>query len=76
MATNCYIPIGGGYEYCKLRVGIVMRNATGQEIYIQPGDAENAACANFDALDEISLDASDPKRGQIANMLFGEYFGG
>ncbi len=69
-----YMPLGGGYEYAALRVGLVVRNPQGREIYCQPGDDENAMRENLAALDEISLDADDPKRGTIADMLLGEYF--
>ena len=69
-----YQPIGGGYAYCALRHGLVIRNPQGHEIYVQPGDEEHTMRDNLDALDEISLDADCPKRGAIADMLLGEYF--
>lgn len=69
-----YMPLGGGYAYCALRVGLVVRNPQGREVYVQPGDDENAMRANLEALDEWSLDADCPKRGMVADMLLGEYF--
>ena len=69
-----YMPIGGGYEYAALRIGLSIRNPDGLEIYIQPGDDEITMRENLTALDEISLDAENIKRGQIADMILGEYF--
>lgn len=66
--------IGGGYSLMALRVGMVIRNPAGQEIYVQPGDAEAAMMANVEALDEISDDVTDAKRGTIADMMLAEYF--
>jgi hypothetical protein len=71
---TAYQPLGGGYAYASLRVGLTVRNPEGREIYIQPGDDESAMRANLEALDEISLDSDDEKRGIIADMLLGEYF--
>lgn len=73
-ARIAYMPIGGGYEYAALRVGLMVRNPAGLEVYIQMGDDANAMRANLAALDEISLDADDPKRGIIADMLLSDYF--
>lgn len=73
---SVYQEIGGGYSFASLRVGMVVRNdKTGQEIYCQPGDDENAMRANIEALDEISEDVADAKRGTIADMMLGVYFG-
>lgn len=69
-----YLPIAGGYSYAPLRVGMVIRNPDGKEIYCQPGDDESAMRENIEALDEISEDVSDAKRGTIADMMLGEYF--
>lgn len=69
-----YMPIGGGYEYAALRCGLSIRHPNGKEIYVQMGDDETIMRENLAALDEISLDASDEKRGTIADMLLGEYF--
>jgi hypothetical protein len=68
-----YQPIGGGYEYAALRIGLSIRNPQGKEIYVQPGD-EIAMREKLAALDEISLDAEDAERGAIADMLLGDYF--
>lgn len=69
-----YQEIGGGYSFATLRVGMTIRNPAGREIYIQPGDDENAMRENIAALDEISEDVTDAKRGTIADMVLGEYF--
>lgn len=74
MIGTSYQPIGGGYAYCALRNGLVIRNPLGAEIYAQPGDAENTMRDNLAALDEISLSAADSKRAIIADMLLGDYF--
>lgn len=70
-----YQPIGGGYAYATLRVGLIVRNPAGQEIYCQPGDDENAMRDNIAALDEISLNTDCSKRGIIADMVLSDYFG-
>lgn len=69
-----YEPIGGGYSYASLRVGLVVRNPEGREIYVQPGDDEAAMRANIEALDEWSENPADPKRGSIADMILGDCF--
>jgi hypothetical protein len=69
-----WMPIGGGYAYCALRVGLVVRNPEGQEIYIQPGDDEATMRANIEALDEVTLDPDDGKRAILSDMLLGVYF--
>jgi hypothetical protein len=69
-----YQPLGGGYAYASLRVGLVIQNPNGQEVYCQPGDDETAMRANLESLDEISLDCDNPKRATIADMLLSEYF--
>jgi hypothetical protein len=71
---SAYQEIGGGYSFASLRVGLVVRNPAGQEIYCQPGDDEEAMRENIAALDEISEDVTDAKRGTIADMMLGEYF--
>ena len=69
-----YMPIGGGYEYAALRCGLSIRNPIGKEIFVQMGDDEIIMRKNLSALDEISLDASDEKRGIIADMILSDYF--
>lgn len=69
-----YMPIGGGYEYAALRVGLTIRNPDGKEVYVQPGDDEAMMRENIAALDEISLDKDDPDRGAVAEMMLGDYF--
>jgi hypothetical protein len=66
-----FLAIADGWSYAPLRVGlIVRRDADGKQIYIQPGDDENAMRANIEALDEIP----DDKRATIAGMMLGDYF--
>jgi hypothetical protein len=70
-----YYEIGGGYSYAVCRSGgVAVRNAAGAEIFAQPGDDAKAMHDNIAALDEISEDISDAKRGTIADMILGEYF--
>ena len=69
-----WMPIGGGYAYCALRVGLVIRDPKGREIYVQPGDDEAAMRANIEALDEVSLDPDDGGRAILSDMLLGVYF--
>lgn len=69
-----YQEIGGGYSFASLRTGMAVRAPNGKEIYIQPGDDETAMRDNIAALDEISEDVADAKRGTIADMLLREYF--
>lgn len=69
-----YQPIGGGYEYASLRNGLSVRAPNGREIYCQPGDDESIMRENISALDEISLDPDNEKRGIIADMILGDYF--
>jgi hypothetical protein len=64
------IDIGGGYNYTALRIGLVVRNPAGIEIYVQPGDASATMLDNIAALDELP----DNKRGIVADMILGEYF--
>jgi len=49
-------------------------NPQGREVYFQPGDDEHAIRETLAALDEISLDESDPKRAMVADAVLGEYF--
>ena len=68
------MPLGGGYAYAALRVGLVVRNPQGREIYVQPGDDESIMRGNLDALDDVSVDVDDAQRAVIVDMLLGEYF--
>ena len=72
---SAYQEIGGGYSFAELRVGLIVRNSAGKEIFCQPGDDANAMRETIAALDEISEDTADAKRGIIADMALGEYFG-
>lgn len=69
-----YEAIGGGYAVAFMRVGLAIRNPQGRDIYVQPGDDESAMRDNIESLDEISTDVNDAKRGQIAEMILGNYF--
>jgi hypothetical protein len=71
-----YLAIGGGYSFAPLRVGMVVRNPEGKEIYCQPGDDTAAMEENISALDEVSEDVEDAKRGTIAGMMLADYFDG
>lgn len=74
LETDPYIQIGGGYSYCPLRVGLVVRNPAGREVYCQPGDNETAMRETIAAFGEISPIFSDAKYGTIVDMVLGEYF--
>jgi hypothetical protein len=74
MSRADFEPIGGDYSFQLLRVGMIVRAPNGQQIYIQPGDDESAMRENIAALDEVSKDVTDAKRGTIADMVLGEYF--
>jgi hypothetical protein len=69
-----YMPIGGGYAYCALRNGLVVRNPLGAEIYFQPGDDEAAIRDTIAALDEVSLDPDDGGRSILTDMALSVYF--
>jgi hypothetical protein len=69
-----YQKIGGGYKFAELRVSASLMAPNGREVYFQPGDDTATICDNVAALDEISEDVTDAKRGTIADMTFGEYF--
>lgn len=69
-----YMPIGCGYWYAALRVGLSLRHPSGREIYVQPGDAEALIRECIEALDEVSLDPDDKARGLCADIALGEYF--
>ena len=71
---TAFQPLGGGYAYASLRVGLTIVNPRGESIYVQPGDDESIMRDNLEALDEISLDVDDERRAAIADMLLGEYF--
>ncbi len=71
---TAYQPLGGGYAYASLRVGLSIIAPSGAEIYVQPGDAETAMRENLAALDDVSLDVDDPTRGRITDMLLSEHF--
>ena len=72
--STAYQPLGGGYAYASLRVGLVIRNPQGREIFCQPGDDENIMRENLDALGELSLDCDEPKRAMIADIMLSDYF--
>lgn len=65
-----YLAIGGGYSYCPLRVGLVLRNPAGRQVYFQPGDQEAAIRETFDALGEIDERSID----RVADIALSGYF--
>jgi hypothetical protein len=65
-----YQEIAGGYSFAQLRVGMVVKAPNGAEVYCQPGDDSAAMLANIESLDEIPAN----RRGQIADMILGDYF--
>ena len=73
---STYQDIGGGYKFAALRVGCSMIDPNGREVYFQPGDDTSLIIDTVEALDDISDDVNDAKRGAIADMAFGEYFFG
>lgn len=72
--ANGYQDIGGGYKFAELRVGACLMSPAGKEVYFQPGDDAAAIRETVDALDEISEDVADAKRGAVADISFSEYF--
>lgn len=71
---TAYQDIGGGYSYASLRVGMVVRNPAGQEVYCQPGDEETAMRETIEALEELSADVDSEKLAAVTDMALGEYF--
>ena len=65
-----YLAIGGGYSYCPLRVGLVLRNPAGQQVYFRPGDHESAIREMLDALGEIDERSID----RVADIALSGYF--
>lgn len=65
-----YLAIGGGYSYCPLRVGLVLRNPAGSEVYFQPGGQESAIRETFDALGEID----EGLINRLADIALSDYF--
>ena len=65
-----YITISESYSYAPLRVGLVLRNAHGVDVYVQPGDDESAIRDTIESLDELPND----KRDIIADMVLSDYF--
>lgn len=62
--------IAGGYSYQELRVGLILSNSDGKQVYFQPGDDTTAILETIEALEEIP----DNRRAQIADMALGDYF--
>lgn len=67
---NGYIQIAGGYSYAPTKIGKVLRNPAGKEVYFQPGDGETEFLAQIDAIAELP----ESKIDVIADMVFSEYF--
>lgn len=71
--TSPYLNIAGGYSYCPLRVGLVLRNPQGREVYFQPGDQESAFRETLEALAECD-DMPPAKVAVLTDMALGDYF--
>lgn len=66
-----YLSISLDYSYAPMRVGTAIRhNATGQDVYFQPGDASNGIRDIIEALDELP----DDKIDAITNIALEGYF--
>lgn len=68
--TEQFQEIPGGFRLWLCRVGKVLENAEGSQVYFQPGDDETALLETIEALEEIPAD----RQGIIADMALGEYF--
>jgi len=68
-----YQELAGGYSYCKLRVGLTVRNPQGREVYFQPGDCEFAILETIAALEEYA-DISADRQNVMADIALGDYF--
>ena len=65
-----YLNIAGGYKYAALRVGLVVMNPQGREVYFQPGDDESAIRDTIDAIGEVP----ENRQADVADMCLGDYF--
>ena len=59
-----YQPIGGGYAYSALRVGLVVRNPAGQEIYCQAGVVERLT------VNQIAAGSIPAREANLHRMLY------
>jgi hypothetical protein len=69
MADN-YQDIPGGFRLWLCRVGKVLENAEGAQVYFQPGDDETAILDTLDALGEVPED----RQAMVALMALEDYF--
>jgi hypothetical protein len=67
---NGYHTIAGQWSYAPLRVGLIVRNPDGEEIYFQPGDDASEAMNQIEAIQDLP----ESRAPIIAAMVFGEYF--
>lgn len=74
MSDSRYLQIAGGYAWAPLRVGLVLRNPAGSEVYCRPGDDETAMREELEALEEAIDGMAHDKAAALADMALGEYF--
>ena len=70
MAQEYVQEIPGGFRLWLCRVGKVLENAEGSQVYFQPGDDEAALLDIVDALEEVPED----RQAMIAAMTLEDYF--
>ena len=68
---STYQDIAGGYSYAALRVGLIIRNPQGREVYCQPGDDTGTMLRIIEVLDEVAADAG---KAILTDMALGVYF--
>jgi hypothetical protein len=66
--------IGGGYYVSTLCGGVFIQNRASQTVYFKPGEQAKAISETIAALDEISENPEDIKRGRVADIALAEYF--
>lgn len=74
MPDSRYLQIAGGYAWAPLRVGLVLRNPAGSEVYCQPGDDETAVREMLEALEEATDGMPADKAAALTDIALGEYF--
>jgi len=66
-----YFQLPAKYSYAPLRVGLVLRNPWGREVYFQPGDDESIIRETLASLDECD----DPRIAEdCAIVALSAYF--
>jgi hypothetical protein len=71
--TPPYLNLAGGYAYCPLRVGLVLRNPQGREVYFRPGDQESAFRRTLEAFAECE-DMTPTQLDYLTDVALGDYF--